>query len=616
MDWTILIVLAGLWLISPIVLLIALIVSRHQLAEARRQLAAWERQSSDESPDKGRFSSASSPLPAIAKTPLQPGPPSIKSAPIALQRPPTPVMRRTESIPSIQPPPRPITASRPVTDAPSAADWRPTEPGRLEEALRAMSGWPALIAPFLVQNIGWFIGGFCFVAGALFLVANTTGFINALVVFASLLTTTAFLIWAGYQFRRARPELVIASRVLLTLGLMLGPLDLAVAVRLFNTSDGQILWLALSAILALLTLATFAWMARLASALIDRALPGRYTGLLVALAGIQLAAPLAAIVPDWWMLAVLHIALLVLLGDGLRRFVSQWLRQIFVDRQWTSYFAVGMLVYSGTISFVHLNWIWPDALPAGYSGPFLMALCLLLFPVDAALKEWMHKYAFLSRFSFALYSLSVVAVVMAIPATPTALLTLALGSALYGWMTWRYLTPLPLYLLLACVVGLYGYGVLQWLPPMWHLLASLPGLLALLALSRGAYLKTCSSQNSGFLTITRQCLLVFGLLLIGLTVWSLLWASPGWIGFTTAASAALLGYGVTRWALAWPEADPKWAYVDAGAAVAAAAAVAYAPDRLLFDWAMQTALGWLALAALWTGLSLYHQRPSSISQRV
>ncbi|MCB1771857.1 MAG: hypothetical protein KDJ31_19485, partial [Candidatus Competibacteraceae bacterium] len=364
MDWTILIVLIGLWLISPIVLLIALIVSRHQLTEARRQLAAWERQSSDKSPDRGRSSSSSNPLLAIAKTPLQPIPPLLESTLTASRVPPAPVIPPlpTETIASIQPSPKPMVASHPVADAPSAADWRPAEPGTLEKTLRTISGWPALIAPFLVQNIGWFIGGFCFVAGALFLVANTTGFINALVVFASLLTTTAFLIWAGYQFRRARPELVVASRVLLTLGLMLGPLDLAVAVRLFNASDGQILWLSLSVVLALLTLAALAWMARLASALMDRALPRRYAGFLTALAGMQLAAPLAAIMPDWRMLAVLHIALLLLLGDGLRRFVSQWLRQIFVDRQWTGYFAAGMLVYAGTVSFVHLTWIWPDAL--------------------------------------------------------------------------------------------------------------------------------------------------------------------------------------------------------------------------------------------------------------
>jgi hypothetical protein len=34
--------------------------------------------------------------------------------------------------------------------------------------MQVMAGWPALIAPFLVQNIGWFIGGFCFVAGSIF----------------------------------------------------------------------------------------------------------------------------------------------------------------------------------------------------------------------------------------------------------------------------------------------------------------------------------------------------------------------------------------------------------------------------------------------------------------
>jgi hypothetical protein len=55
------------------------------------------------------------------------------------------------------------------------AGWRPAAPNPLEKALQTLSGWPKLIAPFLMQNIGWFIGGFCFVAGALFLIANTRG---------------------------------------------------------------------------------------------------------------------------------------------------------------------------------------------------------------------------------------------------------------------------------------------------------------------------------------------------------------------------------------------------------------------------------------------------------
>ena len=55
------------------------------------------------------------------------------------------------------------------------------------------------------------------------------------------------------------------------------------------------------------------------------------------------------------------------------------------------------------------------------------------------------------RFSFALYALSVVAVAVAIQSTPATLLTLALGAMLYGWMTWRYRTLPPLYLLFGCV---------------------------------------------------------------------------------------------------------------------------------------------------------------------
>ena len=617
MDWTILIVLAGLWLVSPIVLLIALVVSRHQLAEARRQAAAWERLAhSQDAPVKAPPWQTSLPPTPDSLPPIPPASPA-SPAPSTL----TLVPRVEESWNE-----RVVAASTSshlaregwdgevdaaLTSSPIAEegrdgrsdnDWRPAEPGPLERALRAVSGWPRLIAPFLAQNIGWFVGGFCFVAGALFLVANTSGFINALVVWGSLVSATVFLIWAGYQFRRQRPELVAASSVLLTLGLMLGPLDLAVAVRLFDASGGEFLLLSISALLAVLTLAAFGWIAWLTSALIDRALSGRYAVLLTALAGLQLAAPLATLLPDWRVLAILHVVLLGLLGVGLRRFAGEWLRQIFVDRRRASYFAAGMLVYAATVSFVHLTWIWPESLPTGYPGPFLMALCLLLFPVDAALREWVDQYAFLSRFSFVLYGLSIVAMGVAAPSTPAALLTLAMGAGLYGWMTWRYLTLLPLYLLFGCVAGLYGYAILQWQPPAWHLLASLPGLLALLALGHWA--------NARSPAIARQCLLLFGLLLMGLTGWSLFWATPGIVGFVTATAAAILGYGAMCWML--PDADDRWiVWSEIWVMALAAVAVAYAPVWTPFAWAMQTAFGWLALAALWSGLGLHRRRQSS-----
>ncbi len=536
--------------------------------------------------------------PSLTLEPLEP--PPVASPEPPLPPPPVPALHQR----SVAPPAPEARWEEPVP----AADWRPAAPSPLEQVLRALSGWPRLIAPFLAQNIGWFIGGFCFIAGALFLIANTTGFVNALVVLASLLGATAFLIWAGYQFRRKRPELGVASGVLLTLGLLLGPLDLAVAVRLASASASGGLLLIVSLLIVVGVLAAFAWAAILVSGLMDRALMGRYPWLLTTLAAMQLAAPLAAVAPGWPGLAALHGVLLGVLGYGLRTFAGEWLRRLFVDQWLITYYAAGLLVYTAAVSFVHLTWFWPTLLPTGYTGPFLMALCGLLFPVDAALKDWVHKYAFLSRFSFALYGLSAVAVAVAIQTTPTAILTLALGAVLYGWVTWRYRTLPPLYLLFGCVAGLYGYGILNLLPPAWHGLTSLPGLLALLGLCRWA--------RSRSRAIALQCLIAFGLLLVGLTTWSLVWSAPGWLGFATAATAALLAYVAARLALAVPEADPRWAWADGVVVALATTAVAYAPGWMPLVWETRTAFGWLTLAVLWAALGLHDRQQTPISQTV
>lgn len=539
------------------------------------------------------------PAPDSSPSPIPSAPPVPRFGPKAVEHPiPRPVAEVA------RPAPPPVSEIVSV----DAADWRPVPPNSLERALHAISGWPKLIAPFLAQNIGWFIGGFCFIAGALFLIANTSGFVNALVVFASLFGASAFLIWAGYQFRRQRTELVVASNMLLTLGMLLAPLVLAVAVRLVVASRGDSLLLVVSLLVAAATLTAFAWATALTSALMDRVLQGHYGRLLTALAAVQLAAPLSGFAPSWQALAVLHAALLGLLGYGLSVFSGEWLRRLFVDRRLTTYYAAGMLVYTATVSFVHLTWLWPDRLPAGYSGPFLMALCGLLFPVDAAFKEWVSKYTFLSRFSFALYGLSAVAVAVALRSTPATLLTLGMGALLYGWMTWRYRTLPPLYLLFGCVAGLYGFGLLHFVPPAWHGLAVQPGLFALLGCGRWVGPRSRA--------IALQCLIVLGFLLVGLTVWSLVWNSPGWLGFATAATMAGLTYFAVRSALALPGAEPRWTCADGGVVVLAAVAVAYAPGWAGSGWGVQTAYGWLALAALWAGLGLHDSRQTPVSRSV
>ena len=547
--------------------------------------------------------------PALTLEPLQPP----AEEPLELAPGPNPDFGRPASTPSLSMRPDQSferSASGPAweEDVSARDDWRPATPNPLERALRALSGWPRLIAPFLAQNIGWFIGGFCFIAGALFLIANTRGFVNALMVFASLFGATVFLIWSGYQFRRKRPEMGVASAVLLTLGSLLTPLVLAVAVGLIGASAGHGGALAVSGLIVAGALVAFAWAASLVSGLMDRTLMGRYPWLLTGLAAVQLAAPLAAVAPHWSVLAAWHGALLGLLGYGLWTFAGAWLRRLFVDRRLTTYYAAGLLVYTAAVSFLHLTWVWPAALPAGYAGPFLMALCGLLFPLDAAFKEWVDKAAFLSRFSFALYGLSAVAVAVALPNPAMAMVTLALGAVLYGWVTWRYRTLPPLYLLFGCVAGLYGYVLAHTLPPAWHGLAGLPGLLALLRLGHWA-----SSRSRA---IALQCLAALGVSLVGLTAWSLPWGAPGWVGFLTAASAALLAYYAVRLALDLPQADPRWAWADGAVVALAMIAAAVAPAEPSLGWGPRVAFGWLALAGLWTALGLHDRRQSAISRSV
>lgn len=577
-----------------------------QGAQTPPGLAPWSPAGVDVASDAQKIVAAQSMTDDEPPPVTAPPSPALTVAPLALNpRPPlaAPASRSEQEAPVRQPKLRPtvipVAAAEEIVAGVAPADasaWRPAPPSPLEKALQAISGWPRLIAPFLAQNVGWFIGGFCFIAGALFLIANTSGFLNALVVFSSLWVASAFLLWAGYQFRRKRPELAAPGNMLITLGMLLAPLVLGMAIRLVVAGQGDSLSTIIGSVLTTGTLAAFAWAAHLASALIDRVLQSRYAHLLTALAAVQLAAPLAGFMADWQVLMLLHALLLGLLGYSLWVFSSDWLRRLFVDRQLTTYYAAGMLVYTAVVSFVHLTWLWPEPLPVGYTGPFLMALCGLLCPLDAALKEWVNKYTFLSRFTFLLYGLSAVAIAIASQSTLPLLITLALGVLLYGWMAWRYRTLPPLYLLFGCTVGLYGSALLHGLPPAWHGLAGIPGLLALLLLGRWA--------ASRWPVMAQQCAAAFAVLLVGLMTWSLSHNTPGWLGFVTAALVAALAYWANQ-SRSSSEIQTRWRYGDYGVAFLAAVAIAYLPELFTLSWAVQTAYGWLVLVGLWTALGLH-----------
>ena len=71
--------------------------------------------------------------------------------------------------------------------------WKPDQPSYLERTLSTLSGWHTLAVPFLAQNIGWFIGVFCFIAGSMFLVSYTSGYTkNLIACFAFFIFTLSY----------------------------------------------------------------------------------------------------------------------------------------------------------------------------------------------------------------------------------------------------------------------------------------------------------------------------------------------------------------------------------------------------------------------------------------
>ena len=362
--------------------------------------------------------------------------------------------------------------------------FRPAEPDLLERTLKTVSGWHALIAPFLVQNIGWFIGGFCFVAGSVFLVSYTTGFGKALAIWGAMLLYTVLLIGGGYGLRRRRPELRVSSEVLTVLGALLVPLTIAAATRLIATSP-SFGFVVAALVAAALSLGLLYPLILLASGVMDRRLAA-HPRLFLALSATQLAVPLFDVWRSWTGIALMHLVVLGFLCHALLRFTDEWLQAIFVERRKSAIYAAGTLIYAALVAFVHATWGAPEdvPLPQGYSGPFLMAAGGLLFYVDTRLKHWSAGHAFLSRFTFAIYGLSVLALMLAAGAPVARVVTLVLAIGLYGFVVWHYLTLTPLYFLLGCVSWLYALVVLRPFDPALHLLLALPGLGGLYALNR------------------------------------------------------------------------------------------------------------------------------------
>jgi len=461
---------------------------------------------------------------------------------------------------------------------------------------------------FLWQNIGWFIGGFCFVSGSVFLVAYSSGYNKALAVLGTLSLYAALLFWGGYKIRHLRKDLhshvkhgnEIVSQVLLILGVLLIPLIFATATRLI-LHDQSVLFLSL--LFGLLSIIGAVFTVRLASGMMERALLHGHPAWFIGLAVMQFFAPLLNLFNHWYALVALHFTVLLMLGVALQQFTQRWLHNLFIDQRKLSYYAAGTLIYAAIVSFIHLTWSNDIALPTGYNGIFLMALSLMLFNVDRHLKQWVEKKAWLDRFSFVIYALSIMAVLVAwlpqpnldVAVLPLAI-TLALGAVLYGLMLWHYLTLPPLYLLIIACAGEYAL-LLRPFPAEAHFLLSIPGLAALLLLRR--YLLKRNAES-----IAQMVSNILLGLIPALVVWSLWQAQPGWTAMFTPLTAALMMLpvlGISIAQLLDNRPAGKRCYLLSAFVWLT---LAYAPI-LLESWALQFSFALLVLSLFWGFATLW-----------
>jgi hypothetical protein len=497
-----------------------------------------------------------------------------------------------------------------------------TKASELEKALRRISGWPKILLPFFVQNLGWFIGCFCFLAGSIFLVSYTTGFMKGLTVFFALFSYTLFLIWFGYRLQSKYATAKTGGGALMTMGMLLVPLNISAVVRLIVSSNGNLLYSAVGWLIAVFALIVYYYLVKLIAGLIDRALQGFYPVVFLLLTSIQLAVPLLDIWPIWYVMALFHLLLLGLLSYGFWLYVNDWMRSIFVDQKKIAYFASGILLYSACVSFVHLTWGGGALItPEGYYGPYLMVICGLLFYLESKFKEWVKKSVSLSRFTFVIYGLSIVTLLVATGGI-TLIITLCLAVAIYGLVVWRYYTLIPLYLVLSALGGLYYVLVLQHFPWSQHFILSVPGLSVLFFLSH--YIRRLHDDRFAVYRLTIMLYRVQSLSFFLLAIWSLVNSSPGSVG---GSISALLLSGGSWWILQYAPGDllrtlptvqyfkqektenvnlnnSHWFYV---VVVAMTSILVFVPAWGNMLWAPRFASGLLILACLWTWLAIRYR---------
>ncbi|MDM8516075.1 hypothetical protein QUF76_07745 [Desulfobacterales bacterium HSG16] len=516
--------------------------------------------------------------------------------------------------------------------------WQPQNPGVAEKIMKKKSNLPGVIIPFLWQNILWFISGFSFVTGSVFLVANTEEmFARSLLIASFLFLYALLLIFGSYKLLRKRPELISLGQILVSFGMLLIPLSMAASIGLVRIAFPNIAETSVAAFLILLNMVFFFPAAKLATGIMERSFQKNHSRLFFTIASLQITALFISFYPFWQVLAIFHLMLSAFAGFGIIGLIENLMTSVYENRKKVALYILGTIIFAGIVSFFHVQFAFKAKLPDGYPGPFLMLLSGLLFYADARFKSKNREYPLMGCITFAIYGLSVAALVVTFNDPVPHLINLSLGIVIYFNAVRSYLSLPSLYLLLGCLGWIYKLLVLSFFPFEAWFMASAPGLLLLSCLHQWAMRRKAQSI----------ALIIFRVMVLtgmDLVIWSLIGAFPGWLPMMTCLLFTFLLYYILRFTpaqfvqnmgmisvdtissdttatdMAAPEkfGDMRNSLWYGMIPTAGIFTIIYAPVINGFSWTEQFSTGLIFLGIAWTlcGLFLYERKSCEAVTRI
>ena len=399
---------------------------------------------------------------------------------------------------------------------------------RMHGLMQSLSGWHKSLVPFLLQNIGWFIGVLCFISGSIFFISYTEGFNKSVTIFYTVLSYTLLLAWGGYRLKDKVSNAAMSGYVLMATSFLLTPLNFTAAAQLLGSSVGMVQFL-ISSVSVLIALGSLYYTSRLISGLFNRQLLNYFSPVFFTLSCLQLLVPWVQQSQNIILLMAVQMIILGTLLWALINYLPALLKQVFIDRQYLLVMSVSSLIYAALVSAIHITLSSSLNAELSYYAPVILLLSGALFFMDGQLNDYKEQMKLLSYFSFIAYAVSLIALVLSFDIEPIRYLTLFLAVLLYIRLIWLYRSLVPLYLVFI-LLGFLQFDLILsgWLPdipgvssaraPDWFFLASLP-LLAAIFWALKIFRKSEIQQTKNF-NITRHLFHFLMIIAISLSTYS------------------------------------------------------------------------------------------------